>query len=992
MAEVVNLLNSAGEAFVAWAVRMLIQSSVLIGVVAALDFISRRRVKAVVRYWVWLLVLVKLILPPSLSAPTGLAYWFGDRLAHVSSAVAPPVVESEPRAAADSTALSLRSDLGPGSSAARVSQPASAKAEPVHWQAIVLGLWVVFVAVMIILLIRRAVFVRALVTQSHEPPQAVTGLLAQCSRRMGVRTRLTVRLSPQWASPSVCGIRRPVILIPEEMYGRLSPNELRSILLHELAHVARGDLWLNLVQALLQVAYFFHPLLWLANAQIRRVREQAVDETVLAAMGDEAEDYPRTLISVSKLAFGSSSLSLRLLGVVESKKELTDRIRRIASRPFPKTARLGLAGLLLVMFVAVTLLPMALPAPGRPAAAAPSADNVSADGLAGTERFVGEVSDPNGQPVAGARVAIFPDQDWTDFKQKPVVSRADGGFAFDGLAGGSYLMRPVPPEEGVSELVAEPATVSAQVGQTLTGVKVELGRGGVLEVVVTEADTKAPVEKAYVSVEPTPGQAWSSPQSGKDGTARLCLMPGQYRVNALKDGYEPGGQPQIVTIREGRTAHVECILAGWGRIKGVVLDPEGRPVKGARVAVIPSTGPTQLSGEDGAFEVIGPRPAGASNAAVSYLVGRYVRGNLAAAQQIGEGTRVMDIHLVPGVTFTGRVVDADGNGISNAGIELMLRRRYPLDPSSTLSRADVHGRFEIKAIPAHQEYSIEASADGYGLKTVEAAADAAEDGRLDVGMLRLAIPDQSVAGVVVDVNDKPVAGARVMVHSAVQPFCSTETDANGLFRMERICAGRIDIIARKEGQPPAVCFIQAQAGDMNIRLTISEKPSPGQTLRRQMSSLKGKPLPDPKPLGLTAAGAEQTTEASAPCERLLRGTYTWDIDTDSYTQDESSDIFWEQVNEHERYIVPFNGARCAVLKGKTFDRVDSRDLKAAAFTDEPISASDEGSTIDVGTVLAVRTNGGNYAKVLVVGFVPRFGIAKYDMRLRYVLYRKQRSP
>ena len=97
----------------------------------------------------------------------------------------------------------------------------------------------------------------------------------------------------------------------------------------------------------------------------------------------------------------------------------------------------------------------------------------------------------------------------------------------------------------------------------------------------------------------------------------------------------------MVTIREGRAAHVECILAGWGKIKGVGPDPEGRPVKGARVAVSPFTGPTQLSGEDGAFEVIRPRPAGAGNATVSYLVGRSVRGNLAAVQQIGEGTIVI---------------------------------------------------------------------------------------------------------------------------------------------------------------------------------------------------------------------------------------------------------------------------------------------------------------------------------------------------------------
>ena len=50
--------------------------------------------------------------------------------------------------------------------------------------------------------------------------------------------------------------------------------------------------WMNLIQTFLQILYFFHPLLWFANTVIRKIREQAVDETVLAALGQEAEAYP----------------------------------------------------------------------------------------------------------------------------------------------------------------------------------------------------------------------------------------------------------------------------------------------------------------------------------------------------------------------------------------------------------------------------------------------------------------------------------------------------------------------------------------------------------------------------------------------------------------------------------------------------------------------------------------------------------------------------
>ncbi len=189
--------------------------------------------------------------------------------------------------------------------------------------------------------------------------------LENCRQRLGLRRRIGLRLSPNATSPAVCGLLRPMILIPQSIAPRLQSHDLQAVLLHELAHVKRGDLWINLVQTLLQIAYFYNPLLWLANAMIRRTREQAVDETVLVAMGETASQYPETLVNIAKLAFTRRpALSLRLIGVVESKSALTARIRHILTRPLPKTARLGLLGLIIVFVAAAVLLPMARAAEG----------------------------------------------------------------------------------------------------------------------------------------------------------------------------------------------------------------------------------------------------------------------------------------------------------------------------------------------------------------------------------------------------------------------------------------------------------------------------------------------------------------------------------------------------------------------------------------------------------------------------------------------------
>lgn len=76
----ITFLNSTGKSFVDFALPMLIQSSMLIIVLLGLDLILRKKAKAVLRYWIWMLVLVKLVLPTTFSSPTSPGYWFGGKL------------------------------------------------------------------------------------------------------------------------------------------------------------------------------------------------------------------------------------------------------------------------------------------------------------------------------------------------------------------------------------------------------------------------------------------------------------------------------------------------------------------------------------------------------------------------------------------------------------------------------------------------------------------------------------------------------------------------------------------------------------------------------------------------------------------------------------------------------------------------------------------------------------------------------------------------
>ncbi len=375
MNTILEQINSTGKAFVEFAVPMLVQSSVLIVILLLVDLALRKKVKAVFRYCIWMLVLLKLILPTSLSSPLSLGYWFGDHLAYVaeSRTAAAPEPEVEEPALADMlhiiepvpieegrpTPAVLPMMPGVELAEAEPVSPPTVSVTPVTWQGIVFLVWLAVVIALGLLLLQRAMFVRGLVAQAKEANSLMNNALEYCCKCMGVKRKIGLKVSANAASPAVCGLFRPVILVPQNLGPSLGAAHLRTVLLHELAHIKRGDLWANLAQAILQIIYFYNPFVWLANAMIRRVREQAIDETVLVAMGEKAQQYPQTLVNVAKLAFKRPVLSLRLIGVVESKSALAGRIKHILNRPMPKSAKLGIVGVLAVLIAGAVLLPMA---------------------------------------------------------------------------------------------------------------------------------------------------------------------------------------------------------------------------------------------------------------------------------------------------------------------------------------------------------------------------------------------------------------------------------------------------------------------------------------------------------------------------------------------------------------------------------------------------------------------------------------------------------
>jgi protocatechuate 3,4-dioxygenase beta subunit len=462
------------------------------------------------------------------------------------------------------------------------------------------------------------------------------------------------------------------------------------------------------------------------------------------------------------------------------------------------------------------------------------------------------------KPVADVKLMITQDMRRSVSGQEQFRSKDDGTFSVQALPPGSYYLQLIPQRETLADWVANPQEVTTLTGQTNSGVKVELCKGGILEVLVTEAQNNQPVENANVTVREQASDRSFSADSGKDGIARLRLMPGEYQLAGV---YIRGSMSarrsrspmtmEPVIIEDGMTKRIQHQVTGQPKISGVVRDDKGNALKDVKLFVWPMGFQMASSDTEGKYEVSwDPEslPGGPNRG--SYLIGRDEKKNLAAAEEINLETKTLDIVLQPGVIITGKVVDPNNKPLEGAQTSVML---FAFNMGTTMGpdsvQTDTDGNFEIRAVPPEQRYMLYTRAEGYGVKNQDININAAVNNRLDVGTIILPLANLTVTGVVVDVNDKPVPNVRIFSSGDNQPNQNTQTDAEGRFEI-KACEGRIRINANSSGPTRLYGNIETEGGASNVEIVVSERGSSGGYVPKQPPSLVGKSLPELRDFGI----------------------------------------------------------------------------------------------------------------------------------------------
>ncbi len=331
-------LNQWSAVWWEWITALSWQLSLLVCLVGVAVW-ALRRASPRARHALWLLVLLKVFLPTSLSAAWSVTNWVDAPISELRQFHAP---SSEERP------LTAGAGFAP-----RVREASEQISLPTKLMAVwMFGVLVVWGAVAV----QYARLLRKTRTATDEGPLRVA--VERAAIELEMKATPELHHSEECSSPFLCGALRPRIVLPRALIDTLSENELRAVLLHELVHWKHRDTWVGWLQVFVQGVLWFHPLVWWSNRRLRHERESVCDETVLRLGHVSPEHYGETIVRVLTASRGRSVVAGSLVGVFERGTQLQIRLENIM-RYEPKKRAFGWTSRVAVAVFALLFLPMA---------------------------------------------------------------------------------------------------------------------------------------------------------------------------------------------------------------------------------------------------------------------------------------------------------------------------------------------------------------------------------------------------------------------------------------------------------------------------------------------------------------------------------------------------------------------------------------------------------------------------------------------------------
>lgn len=429
----------------------------------------------------------------------------------------------------------------------------------------------------------------------------------------------------------------------------------------------------------------------------------------------------------------------------------------------------------------------------------------------------GRVVDPQGTPVAGARIGYLLAAD----RDRWVVADPEGGFEISGLRVGERItLRVIARGYAEARLTAlvtasgKPLEVVLTASVRLTGRVTDPAGEPVAgaRLLISEADPPAvdsPAARPRRAVGVDPGGSFS-----------VELPPGLYELRAEAVGKVPSILPDLRVEAGSEGLAVDLVLEPGWTISGVVLDAERRPVPAAKVELraLDPTGDDRDPGRivgwaesdvDGGFRIAGLTSVPGLLTADHPDHPRYER-RLSAADE----DRWLEIELDSGARLSGRVSTGDGEPVRGARVVAAA-----IDRSQELTAAsDPGGGFSIAGVPPGL-YRLSAEKPGFATAAPRSPVEVATH---DVEEIELVLePGARLGGQVLGVEWSQLADLRVTARGPQGEALAAMIDPEALYTVEGLGPGRWRVHAELgDGSRSETATVVIAASEREVELDL----------------------------------------------------------------------------------------------------------------------------------------------------------------------------
>src|SRR5438067_3742546 len=319
-------MSAFASSLFAWLLTYLIHSTVLLGVAWLVT--RPRRLEPAARELLWKVALVAGLVTGTIQSRLQLRTHAAVTLPAAASPAAPSVrepaiVPSNESPVGTTSPTSRTSTTSTTSAALRAALPLLTV---LLWAAVALGSSLYYVA-------RRLILVGRLADRRAVSDGPLAATLAELRRSTGYRHRVHLTMARTISSPVALGLSE--ICVPELALSDLGAEQQRSMLAHELAHLARRDsLWLA-GASLIERCFFFQPLNRLARRELETTAEYLSDEWAMRKTGS-AVALAKCLATVAEW-IQAFPLGGPMAGLAERRSLLVSRISRLLEGRLPSS-------------------------------------------------------------------------------------------------------------------------------------------------------------------------------------------------------------------------------------------------------------------------------------------------------------------------------------------------------------------------------------------------------------------------------------------------------------------------------------------------------------------------------------------------------------------------------------------------------------------------------------------------------------------------------